>query len=246
MFKVRKTRYHQDVASAIKMAFTGTIENTKEAAADIFETMPDSILLEIFKHFRFTSLGTLAQVCGRWRRVAMDELLWRNMFLKHYSLPPSTNMPPGAISWRMEFKRLYDEAPVVTADEDKVFVQPFFEDIIDNVGISQASFSNDGTKFALCAMQGHVSVWELANPSTPLLIKKNLDYIEYCEFNKSDTRLLVKANAHIMGEGCFAVLSIDKELEVQCTNLDYDLTNASEYTYKRNNVHWRKLDNVHV
>ena len=219
MFKVRKTRYHEDVASAIKMAFTGTIENTKEAAADIFETMPDSILLEIFKHIRFTSLGTVAQVCRRWRRVALDELLWRNMFLKHYSLPPSTNMPPGAISWRMEFKRLYDEAPVVTADEDKVFVQPFFEDIIDNVGISQASFSNDGTKFALCAMQGHVSVWELANPSTPLLLKNNIfksdsTAYEWCEFNKSDTRLLVH-NATIVGGGHFAVLSIDKELEVQ-------------------------------
>ena len=62
-------------------------------------------------------MGTLAQVCRRWRRVALDEVMWKKHFLKHYSVPPSTDMPPGASSWRMEFKRLYDEAPFVTADE---------------------------------------------------------------------------------------------------------------------------------
>ena len=93
---------------------------------DIINTMPDEILLEICKHLRFTTMGTLAQVCRNLKRFAEDEVLWRKMFLEmfpeHFSLPPPSI---NAISWRMAFKRLYDEdCTVVTADEDTKIVQP--------------------------------------------------------------------------------------------------------------------------
>ena len=71
--------------------------------------MPDEILLEIFMHLRFTSVGTLAQVCRKWHELAKDEVLWRKMFLEHFSL--NISMPPGgAISWRMAFKKKYEES----------------------------------------------------------------------------------------------------------------------------------------
>ena len=95
----------------------------------IINSMPDEILLEIFKNLRFTSIGTLAQVCRKWRLLALDEVLWRKMFLEHFETSVSLpiNMPPGgAISWRMAFKKKYEEEDCITADEDTVFVQPNF------------------------------------------------------------------------------------------------------------------------
>ena len=75
-------------------------------------TLPDSIILNILEFLQFQDVATVAQVCSQWRRISGDEMLWRQMFLKHYNLPPSTVMPNCAKSWKSEFKRLYDETPI--------------------------------------------------------------------------------------------------------------------------------------
>lgn len=248
-----KAIINKDVASDIKTALSGTIQNTTVAAVDF---LPDSILLEIFKNIAFSKMGTLARVCLRWRRLATDEVLWRKMFLDHYSLPPCTDMPPGATSWRLEFRRLYDEAPIFRLGVDDGLNSIFYkgdstplllcyfdnpsDDGVDGVleNISQASFSHDGKLFALATMYGGVGVWKLEDPYEPLFIKNKLFDPETvrapapsCEFNESDTLLLVNANAHIRGGGRIAVLSIAKQLEVVCTNQDYDVTNAKGTWY---------------
>lgn len=52
-------------------------ENFNETKQDPIETLPYELVLEVFSHLNFATLGTIFSVSKKWKRLASDETLWK-------------------------------------------------------------------------------------------------------------------------------------------------------------------------
>ncbi|KAK7471600.1 hypothetical protein BaRGS_00035763, partial [Batillaria attramentaria] len=184
--------------------------------------LPDSLLLEVFSFLEAEQLGTVARTCSRFCRVVRDELLWKNLFYRHYKIPLSVPMHPRASSWRGEFERLHDHSPSVLCQ----VVQQHKDQVL------HISFSHNGQMFATSSKDGRIMVWNAEYPCR-LRFSANMTkdfswrYTQYSQFNKSDTLLLVSGvhygNMNTSGE--IAVFDLQAEFEPQCrvVNKPYDV-----------------------
>ncbi|XP_005112407.1 uncharacterized protein LOC101854616 isoform X2 [Aplysia californica] len=187
--------------------------------------LPDSIFLHIFEYLPFSSVGALARVCRRWRCISSDELLWREVFLRHYKLPKTTVMPAKACSWRSEFKRLHYHTPVLLTEERKEHKDE----------VLHISFSHNGTMFATCSKDGFFKVWECTHPCR-LLFKMDMKntfswkFTQFSQFNETDTCLLVSGVyfGRFSTSGEIAVFNLQDDFRMQCrvTNKPYDVFGA--------------------
>lgn len=183
--------------------------------------LPDSLLLEILSFLLATELGSVSQTCSRLFRIVRDELLWKNLFYRHFKVPSSVPMHPKGMSWRREFKRLQDESPALLCEEIKKHKDQ----------VLHVSFSHNGQMFATSSKDGKIMVWNSEHPCT-LRFQANMTkdfswrYTQFSQFNKTDTSLLVSGvhYGNMTTSGEIAVFDL-QDFEPQCrvVNKPYDV-----------------------
>lgn len=183
--------------------------------------LPDSLLLEVFSFLSAEQLGNVSRTCFRFCRVVRDDLLWKDLFYRHYKIPAAVTMHPGATTWREEYVRLHDQSPAVLCEEVKKHKDQ----------VLHVSFSHNGKMFATSSKDGRIMVWNTDYPCT-LRFSANMTkdfswrYTQFSQFNKTDTLLLVSGvhygNMNTSGE--IAVFDL-KDFEPQCrvVNKPYDV-----------------------
>jgi F-box/WD-40 domain protein 5 len=126
----------------------------------------------------------------KWHRTAMDELLWKEQFIKYFGGPSALSkcfkLPCFSSSWLEEFQRLYVETPMIETQ--------ILEEHQDEV--LHVAFSNNGNLFATSSKDCYAIVWEITGDEAKVKLKIDFrqyrwEYVQFCEFNKDDTLLLV-------------------------------------------------------
>ncbi|XP_063424872.1 F-box/WD repeat-containing protein 5-like [Mytilus trossulus] len=189
--------------------------------ACIWESIPDDIILHVFSFLPAASLLQAAQVCRCWYRVSRDELLWKDVFYRHWKIDRNIPMAPGKSSWLQEYKRLQYHTPAV---ESEVIRQHTDQ-------VLHVSFSHNGKMFATSSKDGFIKVWNTTYPIS-LKYKENMKrftwkYTQFSQFNESDTLLLV-SGVHFGSNstsGEIAVFSLQGNFELQARviNKPYDV-----------------------
>ena len=87
-------------------------------------------------------------VCRSWLRLAFDEILWKNLFYRHWGIRRSIPMSPEKQSWVEEYKRLLYHTPCI---ESEVFKEHKDE-------VLHVSFSHNGKMFATTSKDSSVKV----------------------------------------------------------------------------------------
>lgn len=187
----------------------------------VWEHIPDDITLHVFTFLPAAALLQAAQVCRCWNRVTRDELLWRDLFYRHWKIDRNIPMAPGRSSWLQEYKRLHYHSPAV---ESEVIRQHTDQ-------VLHVSFANNGKMFASCSKDGFIKVWNTTYPVS-LKYKENMKrytwkYTQFSQFNESDTLLLV-SGVHFGSNstsGEIAVFSLQGNFELQARviNKPYDV-----------------------
>lgn len=83
-----------------------------------------------------------------WYRVSRDELLWKDVFYRHWKIDRNIPMAPGKSSWLQEYKRLQYHTPAV---ESEVIRQHTDQ-------VLHVSFSHNGKMFATSSKDGFIKV----------------------------------------------------------------------------------------
>ena len=118
------------------------------ATVETMDLLPDNILLDIFKLLPIPSLIQAAYSCRNWYRVAMDNLLWKDLLYRRWRIPRSVPMKPGKRSWYEECRRLMYLTPTI---ESQVIRE--HKDQVLHV-----SFSHNGKYFATSSKDGFIKV----------------------------------------------------------------------------------------
>lgn len=87
-------------------------------------------------------------MCKSWLRVAFDELLWKDLFYRHWGISRTISMAPGKYSWIQEYKRLLYHTPSVESEEIKQHADQ----------VLHVSFAHNGKMFATCSKDGFIRV----------------------------------------------------------------------------------------
>ena len=188
------------------MSYKVTIFN--QAGIDYFnrwQDLPDSLFLHIFEYLRPREVLSSSQVCKKWYRNAKDELLWKKLFISYYmgihSWTRGTKLlSPLSNSWLLEFQRLYSQTPVV---ESQILDEHQDE-------VLHVAFSHDGRLFASSSKDCQAIVWDITSGEARVKLKLDFrehrwEYVQFCEFSKDDTLLLVsgineRRRLNFMGE----------------------------------------------
>ncbi|ODM90981.1 F-box/WD repeat-containing protein 5 [Orchesella cincta] len=203
------------------------------------EELPDSLLLQIFDYLDYKDVTSVSKTCRQLARVANDEILWRNLFHRHFVISPNKFVNPlSGDSWRTEFVRLIDEVPIVETE----VVTKHTDQVL------HVAFSHDGKRFATTAKDGYVYVWRSGYP-VKLEYSQNMKtfswkYTQFSQFNESDSLLLVSGvlfGLHSTS-GEIAIFSLKDNFELQCRTMSkpYDIFGSwySEMFFLSGNLHW--------
>lgn len=213
------------------------VEEEEECSFPCWKTLPDHILLHIFSFLGASALAKAGLICKGWLRVAFDELLWKDLFYRHWGISRSIPMAPGKYSWVQEYKRLLYHTPSV---ESEVLKQHADQ-------VLHVSFSHNGKMFATCSKDGFIRVWDATYPTS---IKYKADmrkftwkYTQFSQFNSIDTLLLVSGHfCSLSTSGEIAVFSLEGEFVMQCRvmNKPYDVfgTWYNDFYLLSGNLHW--------
>lgn len=214
------------------------LEREEECTFPCWRNLVDHVLLHIFSFLQADSLVKAGLVCKTWLQVAFDELLWKDLFYRHYGIPRSIPMAPNKYSWIQEYKRLLYHTPSV---ESEVLKQHTDQ-------VLHVSFSHNGKMFATCSKDGHIRVWDASYP-TSLKYKSDMKkltwkYTQFSQFNSTDTLLLV-SGVHfgsLSTSGEIAVFSLEGEFVVQSRvmNKPYDVfgTWYNDFYLLSGNLQW--------
>lgn len=188
------------------MSYTVTIFN--QTGTDHFnrwQDLPDSLFLHIFEFLRPREVLASSQVCKKWYRNAKDELLWKKLFIFHYMgvhswTRGSKLLSPLSDSWLLEFQRLHTQTPVI---ESQILDEHQDE-------VLHVAFSHDGRLFASSSKDCQAIVWDITSGEARVKLKLDFrenrwEYVQFCEFSKDDTLLLVsgineRRRLNFMGE----------------------------------------------
>lgn len=61
----------------------------------MMDLLPDDVLLHVFKFLSPTDIARAGQCCRRFRRIAHDDILWRDLFHSYFNIQPVFNKPIG-------------------------------------------------------------------------------------------------------------------------------------------------------
>ncbi|CAC5371382.1 FBXW5 [Mytilus coruscus] len=174
----------------------------------IWQHMPDDFIIHIFSFLDCNSLLEASKTCSKWRRVAIDESLWKDLVSCKVGRPRTSL--PDCESWYEEFRRLCMNVPVVESE-----VLKEHEDEVYHV-----MFSPSGKYFSSTGKDGYVIVWKLGMPTTMFTKKLVVDlpsYTRFSEFNQSETKLLVAGmDMGYFYDGFIKIYQFGKELIELC------------------------------
>ncbi|KAK3088736.1 hypothetical protein FSP39_023151 [Pinctada imbricata] len=200
--------------------------------------LPENILVHVFSYLPAPSLLKASMVCRCWNRVAFDELLWKDLFYRHWSINREIGLAPGRSSWFQEYKRLYYRVPCIESEN----VSKHTDQVL------HVNFSHNGEMFSTCSKDGFIKVWNSTYP-TSLRYKYNMKelawkYTQYSQFNENDSLLLV-SGVHFgpnSTSGEIAVFSLtgDFEMQARVINKPYDVFGTwynNDYLLS-GNLHW--------
>ena len=176
--------------------------NKKEI--EMWENLPKEIILHMMSYLRYYDVVVAGFVCQNWHSLSKNELIWKRVLVRHFSLPLPATLRPGAQSWRQEFIRMTNEIPSVLTD------LPDYASQMANKAVHVA-FANNKNLFSVCYEGLGFKVWRPTNPCTYIfkdncrkpLKMQSLD-AETSQFNSTDEFLLVAgffprgADAHIL------------------------------------------------
>ena len=156
---------------------------------NIWRNLPDSLLLHIFCFLSPNEVVLAGEVCRNWNRVSEDELLWKHLLQKTLLNRAGDNieLPVKSSSWFEEYKRIYQTTPVV---EGQVLKEHTDE-------VLHVTFSHDGQLLASSSKDCSVILWRVYDFHRVKMVEKinfedhNWEYVQFCEFNKTSTLLLV-------------------------------------------------------
>ncbi|XP_044268682.1 F-box/WD repeat-containing protein 5 [Tribolium madens] len=200
--------------------------------------LPYPALFKIFQYLNYKDLVRVSEVCHNWYEVSRDDFLWKDLFFENFLVDKSVPIVSGR-TWYEEFKRLFDNVPVVQTET----LQDHRHQVL------HVSFSHNGKYFATCSKDGYVLLW---NSTYPVEIKYSRDmnsfswkYTQYSQFNESDTLLLV-SGVHFgtphSTSGEIAVFNLLAGFELQCrvVNKPYDIygTWYSDQHLLSGDLHW--------
>ena len=148
--------------------------------------LPDSLLLHIFCFLSSEEVRLAAEVCRKWYRLSQDEMLWKRLLQETYSVSNKVKLPMGCRSWRSEFRRLYQETPVIKSQVLKEHTDE----------VLHVAFSHDGRFLASSSKDCSVTLWSAGGDCVTMqnkieFVNYGWQYVQYCEFNADDTLLLV-------------------------------------------------------
>ena len=148
----------------------------------IWQNIPDDLIIYIFSFLDCNSLLEASKTCAKWRRVASDESLWRDLVSCRVGL--DRTQLPDCHSWYEEYRRLCMNIPMIQSE-----VLKEHDDEVYHV-----LFSPSGKYFTTTGKDGYVVVWELGMTSKKFTMTQVVDppsYTRFSEFNQSETKLLV-------------------------------------------------------
>lgn len=180
-----------------------TKEKNIEYGEPSWTTLPDGITLTIFSFLGIKSLSQASLVCRSWLRLAFDEILWKNLFYRHWGIRRSIPMSPEKQSWVEEYKRLLYHTPCI---ESEVFKEHKDE-------VLHVSFSHNGKMFATTSKDSSVKVWNLDYPVKLKfeadMKQCNFQHTQFSQFNNSDSLLLVSGpKAGALSTDCLGLIIV--------------------------------------
>ncbi|KAJ8300704.1 hypothetical protein KUTeg_022223 [Tegillarca granosa] len=186
-----------------------------------WQFLPDDIILYVFSFLPASSVLRCSSVCRSWLRVAKDELLWKELFYRHWQIDRKIPMAQGKLSWLQEYKRLFYHTPAMKSE----VLKQHHDQVL------HVCFAHNGTMFATSSKDGFIRVWDAGYPCL-LKYKEDMKkltwkYTQFSQFNKSDTLLLV-SGVHFGSNstsGEIAVFTVQGEFQLQCRviNKPYDV-----------------------
>ena len=159
-----------------------------ESSSGIWTDLPDNLLLHIFGFLTPKEIALAGEVCRDWLRISKDEMLWKRLF--HDTLFGSSRNnveSPRSSSWFEEFKWIHLNTPLV---EGQV-LQEHTDEVL------HVTFSHHGKLMATSSKDCSVILWRVVNCHHVSMMQKmefephNWEYVQFCQFNASDTLLLV-------------------------------------------------------
>ncbi|CAG2233260.1 FBXW5 [Mytilus edulis] len=144
----------------------------------IWQHMPDDFIIHIFSFLDCNSLLEASKTCSKWRRVAIDESLWKDLVSCKVGLPRASL--PDCESWYEEFRRLCMNVPVVESE-----VLKEHEDEVYHV-----MFSPSGKYFSSTGKDGNV----IEKHSKSYLAKFNKSFEDYFSLCKKLENVLLETH----------------------------------------------------
>ncbi|CAH1113862.1 unnamed protein product, partial [Psylliodes chrysocephalus] len=199
--------------------------------------LPYPALYQIFQHLTYKELISAGQVCKVWYEASLDDLLWKELFLKNFIVDRSIPVVAGR-TWYEEFNRLSYHIPVV---QTEILLEHSDQ-------VLHVSFSHNGKYFATCSKDGYVILWRSKYPAKIKYIRNmkhfKWKYTQNSQFNESDTLLLV-SGVHFgtthSTSGEIAVFNLSHfELQCRVVNKPYDIfgTWYSDQYLLSGDLHW--------
>ncbi|CAG9862839.1 unnamed protein product [Phyllotreta striolata] len=199
--------------------------------------LPYPALYKIFQHLNYKELISAGQVCKFWYEASFNDLLWKDLFVKHFAIDRTIPVYANR-TWYEEFRRLSYHIPIVQT-----------ETLLEHSDqVLHVSFSHNGKYFATCSKDGYVILWRSKYPSKIKYIRNmkhfKWKYTQNSQFNESDTLLLV-SGVHFgtthSTSGEIAVFNLSRfELQCRVVNKPYDIfgTWYSDQYLLSGDLHW--------
>jgi hypothetical protein len=95
--------FSMDGVKSVKTEVMDLLESAKEDLLEdegmMMSTMsllnlPDSLILNILSYLDHVEVCQMAQTCSRLTTVCDDDVLWRNLFIRHFRVDPGVYLDP--------------------------------------------------------------------------------------------------------------------------------------------------------